>query len=606
VTSGVAVTYGLDSDAIIAESFVSGDVTVNVNTAAYAYLGVGVLVESAGNATINNKGEIYGGYAGVVSLSATGTTINNDLGASISGGNGFAIETIGGTTTINNAGVIYGYAELYSANNTVNNSGFWKAYGNSYFGYGGDTFNNTGTVMVAPFSTSATTVTWNGLDVFNNSGLVDLRNGHTGDIFVLNSATGGTAFNGNAGSQLAVDVDLGPSLSSDKLVVGAVGGATTVLINDVDHGAPAVLNFTGTTVVQGTSGQASNFVMAPVEKGFIAYQLTFDSSNVTWNIVGLPGQAAFELLKAPEMAEGFWRRSGDAWSAREQEVRDSMWGSSSPTRGEGWEMWAQAQVGGERLSRAQTFDVGGVSFSPTLGTDTDWRGFQMGADEWTSKNFLWGFTGGFLEQNTSFHLDHNSFDLTGWNFGVYAGLTRGSFFMNGLVKGDWFDLKANMITVPAMETSSGNTWGAKGETGWRLGSQHLYLEPLVDLAWTTTHLDDANFTSQLTSFTFGNADSLRGSIGARVGGQWGRLMPYVGLYAVEEFEGDHDKVTMLTGGGCPDCMTLEDTRPGSYGKADFGFTTTSWNGLEGFLKGETEFGGHIDGFTGRLGVRWRW
>jgi uncharacterized protein YhjY with autotransporter beta-barrel domain len=613
VISHGAYAYGFSANGIYARSINNGDVNVTTYGTTYAYDGVGVFMNSAGYATLNNKGAIYGGEVGVVSISNYGTTINNAVGASISGFDGFAILTEGGSTTINNAGVIYGYAALYSSDNTVNNSGFWKAYGNSYFGAGdNNVFNNTGVVTVAPFSPAATTVVWNGLSVFNNSGLIDLRNqdtggslSHTGDIFILNSNTGGTAFNGLAGSKLAVDVDLGPSMSSDKLVVGAVSGQTTVLVNDVDPGAPAVLNFTGTTVAQGTSGTASNFVMAPVEKGFIDYQLTFNASNTTWNIVGLPGQGAFEMLKAPEMAQGYWRRSGDAWSAREQEIRDSISGSTPPTRGEGWEMWAQAQIGGERLSRSETFNLGGVSFSPTLGTDTDWRGFQMGADERTSRDFIWGFTGGFLEQNTSFHLDKNSFDMTGWNLGVYGGFTHGAFFANGLIKADWFDLKANMHTVPALETNSGNTWGAKGEMGFRLGGAHLYFEPLVDLAWTTTHLDDANFNTQLTTFTFGNADSLRGSVGARVGGQWGSLLPYVGLYAVDEFEGQN-KVTMLTGSGCPDCMTLEDTRPGTYGKADFGFTTTSWNGLEGFLKGETEFGSHVDGFTGRLGVRWRW
>src|SRR5262249_38750031 len=101
-------------------------------------------------------------------------------------------------------------------------------------------------------------------------------------------------------------------------------------------------------------------------------------------------------------------------------------------------------------------------------------------------------------------------------------------------------------------------------------------------------------------------ESLRGSIGARVGGQWGSVMPYVGLYWAEEFDGEN-RMTMITGGGCADCaFTVEDERPGSYGRADFGFTTTSWNGLEGVLKGEAGFGGHGDGFTGRLGVRWRW
>jgi outer membrane autotransporter protein len=175
-----------------------------------------------------------------------------------------------------------------------------------------------------------------------------------------------------------------------------------------------------------------------------------------------------------------------------------------------------------------------------------------------------------------------------------------------LVKGDWYDLKANMHTVPALETFSGDTWGAKGEMGFRLGTTHLYLEPLADLAWTTTHLDNANFPTQMTSFTFGNAESFRGSIGARVGGQWGQILPYVGLYAAQEFDGNN-KMTMITSGGCPGaCMSIEDTKPGAYGRADFGFTTTSWNGLEGFLKGEAEFGSHTEGFTGRLGVRWKW
>ncbi len=65
-------------------------------------------------------------------------------------------------------------------------------------------------------------------------------------------------------------------------------------------------------------------------------------------------------------------------------------------------------------------------------------------------------------------------------------------------------------------------------------------------------------------------------------------------------------MAMITGGGCAGCeMDIEDLKPGAYERADFGFTTTSWNGLEGFLKGETEVGGKTNGFTGRLGVRWR-
>jgi len=64
---------------------------------------------------------------------------------------------------------------------------------------------------------------------------------------------------------------------------------------------------------------------------------------------------------------------------------------------------------------------------------------------------------------------------------------------------------------------------------------------------------------------------------------------------------------MITGAGCPTaCVTLADRAPQSYGKADFGFTTRSWNGLQGFLKGEELCSGDYSGFTGRRGVRWRW
>jgi outer membrane autotransporter protein len=214
-------------------------------------------------------------------------------------------------------------------------------------------------------------------------------------------------------------------------------------------------------------------------------------------------------------------------------------------------------------------------------------------------------TGGFLEQNTIFHADRNSLDMTGWNFGGYAGFTSGHFFLNGLVKGDWFEVKSNMPTVPAYETFNGNDWGAKAETGFRIGGNGLYFEPVADISWTSTHLDDAGFQNISTTFSFGDSSTTRGSIGARAGGQWGSILPYVGIYAVDEWDGNA-KVTMVTGSGCPSCMTIDDVRPGSYGKVDFGFTTTSWNGLEGFVKGEDEFGSHVDGFIGRLGVRWRW
>ena len=418
-TTGSTFTYGLASDGIYAETVNSGNVLLTNSGHIDAFDGVGAHVASAGTATINNHSSIYGGYGGVVASSVNGTTINNSLGASISGGGGYAIGVSGGAAVINNAGHIFGYANTTANNDTVNNTGTWFAYGTSNFGAGTDTFNNgtNALVMVAPFSSTATAVTWNGLEVFNNSGLVDLRNGHTGDVFTLNADVGGTAFNGLAGSRLGVDASLSAALTSDKLVIGAAGGATALIVHDVSPGSPGAINLVGVTVVDGTSGSAGAFTWGGEQKGFVDYELSFNSANTTWNIVGLPGQAAFEMVKVPELAQGFWRRTGDAWSAREQEVRDSIWGSSPATRGEGWEMWAQAQVGGERLSSNQTFNVGGMAFTPDhLGTDTDWRGFQMGGDTRTAGDWMWGFTGGYHGTEHLVPPRQNSIDTTGWTW----------------------------------------------------------------------------------------------------------------------------------------------------------------------------------------------
>ncbi len=605
-TTGATLTYGADSDAIYAGISTSGNVSVLVGGMVDAYDGVGVHINAQGGAAyVLNHSRIYGGRGGIVAYSATGTTVEN-YGA-IAGGQGYAMGISGGGAVVDNHGSIYGYAHFTANNDTVNNAGRWFAYGDTSFGAGTDTFNNTNAVLVAPFSSSAVTVNWTGLEVFNNSGLVDLRNGHAGDIFDLTSDTGGTAWNGTGASTLGVDVAFSANLISDKLIVGAVSGTTALAVTDVTPGQAGMINMTGTTVVQGSSGAASDFTWAGFKKGFIDYELKFFSSSnsVIWNIVALPDNAAFEMLKAPAMAQDFWTRSGDTWSDREQEVRDSMWGSTPPTRGEGWEMWANAVGGGENVGRTETLNSSSGPFTADLSTNTTWGGFQMGGDNWTSKNWLWGFTAGFVDQNSAFKLDKNSFDITGWNVGAYGGFTSGSFFANALLKGDWYNVQANMHTVPAIETFQGNTWGAKGETGWRLGGPALYFEPRADIAWTSTHLDNANFSAQSTVFSFGDATSAKGSIGARIGGQWGSTLPYVGIYAVDEFDGKN-RMSMITGSGCPSCMSVEDLRPGSYEKAEFGFTTTSWNGLEGFAKGDADFGGHTSGFTGTLGVRWQW
>jgi uncharacterized protein YhjY with autotransporter beta-barrel domain len=124
--------------------------------------------------------------------------------------------------------------------------------------------------------------------------------------------------------------------------------------------------------------------------------------------------------------------------------------------------------------------------------------------------------------------------------------------------------------------------------------------------WISTHLDNVAFLSQAASFAYRDATTGKASVGARLGGEVGSMIPYLGIFWVDEFQRSN-ATTMITGSGCPGaCVTFNDRAPAAYGKADIGLTIKSWGGLEGFVKGEELFSGSYSGFTGRLGVRWRW
>jgi uncharacterized protein YhjY with autotransporter beta-barrel domain len=577
-----------------------------------ALAGVRIANAGSGGASFtNNGGLVDGDKYGVYASTATSATINNNGYGHIYGGKGFAIDVAGGGAVVNNAAhaVIQGYAHFGDGPTTVNNAGLWAAYGETMFGAATtDTVNNSGAIVVAPFSSAATTVSWTGLEAFNNQGgLVDLRNGHAGDVLNLGSATFNGSTVGSAPSRLAIDASLTANLSADSLVIGAATGTTEIVLHDVAPGAIAGINLTGVTVVNATSGTGSEFSLAggPIKKGFVIYKLVFESTTSDWNLVGAPAQTGYELLKAPEAAQAFWRHSADAWSERESTIRDSVWGSDAPSRGQGWELWAQGDMGNEKLTRVQTFPIGGAVTTQNLGASSQWGGFQAGVDNRVSDAWLWGLTAGFIDQSSHFHMDGNGLDLTGWNFGAYGGLTAGRFFLNGLVKADNFRLLANMHTFPAIDTLSGESFGGKAETGFRIGGAGFYVEPLADIAWSTTHLDHANFPILATDFKWDDSQSLRGSIGARVGGQFGALAPYVGFYAVDEFRGDN-RMEMITG-ACPSaCTSITDFKPGAYGRADFGVTTSNWHGLSAFVKGQVEFSHDTKGFDGSLGVRWSW
>ncbi len=247
--------------------------------------------------------------------------------------------------------------------------------------------------------------------------------------------------------------------------------------------------------------------------------------------------------------------------------------------------------------------MGGSVFVENQSHNSDWRGFQFGADNRTG-DFTWGLTGGFVQQETTFEVGGESFDIEGWNVGAYASWMSGGLFLNGLAKGDFNTVDANLTAVGDMETFDASSFGLQGELGYRLAGDAWFVEPVASLSWTQTRID--SFTASGATLDFEDADSLVGKAGMRVGWTVGSgdvvLVPAIGVFAIDEFEGEN-AMTFTTGATS---FAVTDTPPGAYGKVEFGVTAQTFYGLEGYVRGEVNFGDEAEGGAVRLGARWRW
>lgn len=604
--------YGADAIMVSANSGEGGsqDTGVTVTGIVSSFSGSGIVADASGYSSITiDHGLVAGAYAAIVSTAGYATIIEND-GGFIYGGSGLAIQVNGAFAQISNGGVIYGRVDLTEGADLFYNDGIFEAYGTSAFGGGADRFENDGELRFSGLSGPASTTSFTGLETFDNTSLVTGVDGQAGDVLSLAGAT----FNGGAGSELALDVQFGgPGSIADRIVIGQATGVTNIVPNAVLAATPGVLNLAGILVVDSAfaSQTGAEFTMATVDTGFVEYSLRFDAPTDNWLIVGLPDTSVFRILALPGAMQDFWQRSSVAVNSRWQESRDADTGAGQASAGpdgasgrsEGWEMWMQAHGGDEGFEDFETFSIGGSVFVENQSHNSDWRGFQFGADNRTG-DFTWGLTGGFVQQETTFEVGGESFDIEGWNAGAYASWMSGGLFLNGLVKGDFNTVDANLTAVGDMETFDASSFGLQGELGYRLAGDAWFVEPVASLAWTTTRID--SFTASGATLDFEDADSLVGKAGMRVGWTVGSgdvvLVPAIGVFAIEEFEGEN-AMTFTTGATS---FAVADTPPGAYGKVEFGVTAQTFYGLEGYVRGEVNFGDEADGGAVRLGARWRW
>ncbi|MBC9035168.1 autotransporter domain-containing protein [Sphingomonas sp. JC676] len=505
-------------------------------------------------------------------------------------GDGLAIQVNSGRAIITNSGTLNGDVRTLSYDDSLTNSGTWILGAGTDFGDGNDTLINTGTIQfrgtaAATWATAAVgpqTVTLAGLETFKNNGLIDLRGGAAGDVLTIPGA-----YVGNGDARIGLDIGAG---KADKLVIaGAATGSTTILLANLTP-ANATLAAEPLTLVTAGAGSAPDaFKVANGSVGLIQYGVAYNAASKSFGLVSTPGAPVYRLGKLAEGTQAIWLKSSESWTSHMAELRD--------TRDAGGRLWGQMFGGFDTRDASST--AGGAS--QDLGYRQDYYGGELGYDAFRSNGINAGVMAGYVSSKQRFQADGDRATYDAINVGGYAGLRKGAFFANALLKYDHYAVKVSSNALKWSDRSNADAFGAAIDAGARLGGDKFFVEPAAGLVWTSTAIGDLTALGQ--TLDFDRATGLRGKVGARLGGTTTLAAATVTLYAagnyIHEFEGENG-VKLISGGTSQHVI---DSRLGDYGQLTLGMNVLSRGPLSGFIEGNANVGSSYSGGGGRAGIR---
>ncbi len=543
---------GTGGNGVNALSSAGGNVSVTTSglggTEVFGTSGAGINAGAtgAGTVTIENNVITHGSLAGVTASSVDGAiliTNNNLIANSIAetnpalGDAALAIRTTGGPTTIDNNSVLGGRVETGAGADRLINDFRWITEGTSDFALGDDTVDNNAVIVVGDEENVAETTTFANLENLNNNAL-------NGGITLLDQdpfdgsnisdrlETSGN-YNGNGGG-LAIDAFLGgPTSVADVLDIGGnVTGVTEVFVNDTNAG-PGGFNPDGILVAHADGNTAAgDFVLAdgPIDKGLFFYDLLFDAANGDHLLVGLPDREVFETLAAVSSSQEIWRESADAWSTRQENLRDVLatrqvvTGVADPAVVEDdrpmGSLWVSALGSWAERDNDASFSILNGNFEFDTSYQQDIYGMVGGADFRAEMggdtSMLFGVMGGYVDSKLSFDESSTSIDTNGGTVGAYAALMSGGFFATVLVKADLLNMDYTVGSLAEDDNDDANvtTWGVRGDLGYRFGDS-LFVEPMLSVDGISTKIDE--FTIGGVDIDAGTNESFRGGAGLRAG-----------------------------------------------------------------------------------------
>jgi outer membrane autotransporter protein len=474
-------------------------------------------------------------------------------------------------------------------------------------------------------------------------------------------------------SRLGVDAVLsGPNnSSSDLLVVGnAVTGKTGIIVNS--PGGAGAFNTVGIPVVYVPTGNTvfNNFAIDPASSNFNPNFGTIDKGLFMYfhNLVGgsaadpfclgsancqvhvlqsTPGVVANQLPIAITAAQTIFYETALMWEDRQTEVRD--WWARGPlvnVRGAGadmpvkarppvappppppprWGVWLKGMGSWADVDASHTQNVGGPvgSFTFDLGYKQDTYAIVGGVDfatpAFVNDVFVFGPMGGYVNSKVRFNQGGTDFKYTGGTVGLSASYLSGGFlgaggwFADALVKADFLRLSVDSPILANNGIDLGHvdvtTWGVIGNLGYRFNFGPGFFEPIGTLTYARTDIDNINNIA-LTSLNFGNGDSFRGAIGARLGTRFNWWAGHTNEAWIlgrvwDEFAGNNNTIDILNP-GVPVTVADNTFNNKAFGEVKAGVDFIALGqGWSAHVNGGAKFNDDFTIWNAKGGVSYKW
>ena len=286
-------------------------------------------------------------------------------------------------------------------------------------------------------------------------------------------------------------------------------------------------------------------------------------------------------------------------------------------------VWLKGMGSWTNRDFSQTESLAGQSFNFDLGYKQDTYAIVGGVDfatpAFTNDVFVWGPMGGYVNSKVRFNQGGTDFRYTGGTVGLTASYLSGGFlgaggwFADALVKADFLRLSIDMPGVVANGGDFGHVdvtnWGAIGNLGYRFNFGPAFFEPIGTLTYARSDVDNVNLLG--TTLNFGNGDSFRGAIGARLGTQFNWWAGHTSEAWIlgrvwDEFAGNNNTVDILNP-GVPITVADNTFHHKAFGEAKAGLDFISLGrGWSAHVNGGAKFGDDFTIWNAKGGVSYKW